>query len=468
MSTRPRARTFTTAEPTKNRPAMSEGDAESVVEEGITTEPAAAYISTRISPPPSPLPHYDNYKEQRLYNYVMSTSASHPSARHSRGQSISSIPENGNFFSGLFASSPTTPNPPALRHSRSQSLQPQGTAPGRKFSNFFGLGISRDDASSNSGLAFSSSSSSKRSVSNSTTLSNLVQHGSAGGLDAQNQNPMTRDEFADVDFAQLLNNNVPVSPLNCTPQGFHGLRDVSLELIDKLYSGYMERTRLLVDALAEIEALREDLEQKDQKIEGLRFSVDQLANVQETLSKAAEEAEKTAEKANQELKKTKAENHRLQWEVKSVREAEDDAASIRSAEKFGVKAKKISPPQMHTRTKSSNSDSGFESDTDNGSIFSHDYTPFKSIESSPAPNYPPSIMTVDEERYELESTPAVYNLGPLQHLRNVLKRTAAAADGRCDCTMTINRLKHENGNLVTRVKELEGCLDSCLDLVGKI
>ncbi|EPS44076.1 hypothetical protein H072_1950 [Dactylellina haptotyla CBS 200.50] len=472
----------------RSMPAENNGGSAAVSkiqEEGVTTEPAAAYISSRTSLPhpviPEHLPHFETYKEQRLYNYVMSTSSSPlPSSgaasrmSHSRGSSISSISENGNFFTNLFT--PANSSPTAAAHSRSQSLggpPAAATNASRKFSHFFGLGSGNDNAS-NSGLAFSSNASSKRSVSNSTTLSNLVLPESHN-LVGHNPNLMIRDEFADVNFAELLGGGVPKSPLQCTPQGFHALHDKSMEVIDRLYAGYMERTRALADALAEIAALRDDMEQKEQKIEGLRFSVDQLANVQETLSKASEEAEKTAEKANAEAKVLKAENSRLKWEAKMVRDVEmDDASSIvsLSPQKYGVGAKEVEALKIsRSRTKSSNSDSGFESESDSASVFSHDGK-MSSVLSSPAPTYPASIMTVEEDKYELESNSG-YNAGsgPLAQLRNVLRRTAAVADShstRCDCGVVIGRLKNENGQLIGRVKELEGCLDNCLDLVGGI
>ncbi|KAF3083373.1 hypothetical protein TWF103_002946 [Orbilia oligospora] len=478
MTSRPRSRTFT-PDPTKRRslPAEYDGYVSKEAASGGTTEPAAAYISTRLSPPDTPLPdhHYDTYKEQRLYNFVMSTSsslspASARPANHSRGNSISS--ENGNFFTSLFTTtSPSTPASPQAgyspSHSRNNSLiAPQGnTSAGRKFSHFFGLGVANDTAS-NSGLAFSSAPSSHRSVSNSTTLSNLVLPEQTGANDARtfNGNPMIRDEFAGMDFAELLNAGVPKSPLNCTPQGFHALHGQSMELIERLYTGYMERTRALADALAEIEALRDDLEQKDQKIESLKFSCEQLANVQEALSKASEEAEKTATKANAEVKKLRAENERLEWEAKSIREIEmDDASSISSsAPRYGLGLRPKDVPQglIRSRTKSSNSDSGFESESDSGSVFSNDGKMPGSTISSPGPTF-----TAEDE---METTNT--GTGPLAQLRNVLRRTTTIVDtsGKCDCNGTVGRLRSENNQLTVRVKELEGCLDSCLDLVGGI
>ncbi|KAK6519394.1 hypothetical protein TWF281_003228 [Arthrobotrys megalospora] len=478
MASRPRSRTFTTPDPTKRRslPAEYDGYVSKESGSGGTTEPAAAYISTRLSPPDSPLPdhHYDTYKEQRLYNFVMSTSsslspASARPANHSRGNSISS--ENGNFFSNLFTNNASSPASPQAgfspSHSRTNSLSaPQGaTSAGRKISHFFGLGVANDTAS-NSGLAFSSAPSSNRSVSNSTTLSNLVlpeRTTGVNGAQTFNGNPMIRDEFADTDFAELLNAGVPKSPLNCTPQGFHALHDRSMEIIERLYTGYLERTRALADALAEIEALRDDLEQKDQKIESLKFSCEQLANVQEALSKASEEAERSATKANAEVKKLRAENERLEWEAKSIREIEmDDASSISSsAPKYGLGLRPKDVPQgvmVRSRTKSSNSDSGFESESDSGSVFSNDGKMSSAI-SSPRPAY-----TVEDE---METTST--GTGPLAQLRNVLRRTTTIADTpKCDCNGMIGRLKGENNQLMVRVKELEGCLDSCLDLVGGI
>ncbi|KAK6501932.1 hypothetical protein TWF481_009751 [Arthrobotrys musiformis] len=482
MNSRPRSRTFTTPDPTKRRslPAEYDGYVSKESANGGTTEPAAAYISTRLSPPDSPLPdhQYDAYKEQRLYNFVMSTSsslspASARPANHSRGNSVSS--GDGNFFTSLFTTtSPSAPASPQAGHSpphsRNGSLSlPQGpTSAGRKFSHFFGLGA--NDTASNSGLAFSSAPSSHRSVSNSTTLSNLVLPERTGVNDTQgfNGNPMIRDEFAGMDFAELLNSGVPKSPLNCTPQGFHALHGQSMELIERLYAGYMERTRALADALAEIEALRDDLEQKEQKVEGLKFSCEQLANVQEALSKASEEAEKTATKANAEVKKLRAENERLEWEVKSIREIEmDDASSISSsAPRYGLGLRPKDVPQgLRSRTKSSNSDSGFESESDSGSVFSNDGKMAGSAISSPGPTF-----TAEDE---METSTTNTATGPLAQLRNVLRRTTTMVDnssssGKCDCNGTIGRLKSENNHLTVRVKELEGCLDSCLDLVGGI
>ncbi|KAJ6262558.1 hypothetical protein Dda_3369 [Drechslerella dactyloides] len=498
MASRPRSRTLATQDPSKRRSLPAGYDSGLAATGGVTApEPAAAsYISTRLSQPESTLHQYDNYKEQRLYNYVMSSpsasSASspalHPSPRHARGGSISSQSENGNFFTNLFTVNPPSSSP----HSRSQSMSSSQAAgasasagaganrdygAGRRLSTFFGLG-NMNDAASNSGLAFTASSpSSKRSVSNSTTMSKLVLLGGAGEVGQNlNQNPMTADEFAETDFAELLGEGVPKSPLNCTPQGFRNLHDKSIELIDRLYAGYLERSRALADALAEIEAMREEREQKDQKIESLRFSVEQLANVQETIAKASEEAERTAERANAEVKKLRAENTKLQWEAKSAREVElDDADSLSS--RFGVRgssSKQASEglaPIMRPRTKSSNSDSGFESESDSGSVFSHDLTTKGGAEM-----ISPSIAVADEDRYETDAA-SVHSTGtgagtgtgsgPLAQLRNVLRRTTTM-DTRCDCGVMINRLKSENGSLVSRVRELEGCLDSCLDLVAGV
>ncbi|KAF3906059.1 hypothetical protein ABW21_db0207272 [Orbilia brochopaga] len=447
-TSRPRSRTLATADSSKRRSLPVSYDSR-----GGTTEPAAAYISTRISPPPSPLPVYENYKEQRLYNYVMSGTSSssspsqHTSGRHVRGDSISSQPD-GNFFTNLF-----TVNPPSNPSSRPQSFTAvQQPGAGRRISTFFGLG-NANDAASNSGLAFTASSpSSKRSVSNSTTLSKLV---------LPDQYPMTTDEFADLDFTALLGEQVPVSPLNCTPAGFRNLHDKSIELIDRIYASYLERTRALSDALAEIEALRDEREAKEQKIEGLKFSVEQLANVQETIAKASEEAERAAERANAEVKKLRAENIKLQWEQKS-----DDEVSSRYGGRGKVEGL---APVMRPRTKSSNSDSGFESESDSGSVFSHDSTlpPHKTSGNESPPTYPPSIAVADEDMdtSSTSSTGTGTGTGPLAQLRNVLRRTT---EGRCDCSVVISRLKSENGGLVERVRELEGCLDGCLDLVSGV
>jgi len=302
-----------------------------------------------------------------------------------------------------------------------------------------------------------------------------------------------------MDFIALL--ETPTSPLNCTPAALKKLQEQSLEIIDKLYTAYLSRTRALNDALNKIESFEEDTSEKDLRIESLKFQVENLANEQETLTKAIEDAETDAEKAREETKAALAERNRLAWTAKPARKASqyrsheenrdsvDDRRGLASPQRFPVKASPPKPRYSLHQSKSSLSDSGFESGSDSGSLFSPDYAPFTSNSSfsSKRESYviPFSSFssftkgdnnTFDPSSYSHYTPPA----SPLKPKTNrgdsvatvILSGTKESRGSfTCGCADkpgwdVVKDLRQENGQLKNRVFELEDCLGACLDVVS--
>jgi len=296
--------------------------------------------------------------------------------------------------------------------------------------------------------------------------------------------PLQVDEFAGIDFASLL--DTPITPLSCTPAGLKQLQDTSVELIDRLYQAYLSRTKALNELTNEVDSIKEDNAEKDIRIESLKFQVANLAEEQEHLTKAAEKAEIAAEKAREEAKRATAEKNRHAWSTKSIRsvnyefdEEDEDNMALASPQNF---KRTSSTPRFIShqyKPSNSNSDSGFESGSDSGSLFSPDYSPFGSKRSSYAlPRIHPHIAGHDSlhpgDNYTPPTSPFKFEFSTKERddsISTVIHPTLKPSNDKCDCVSGksgwdfVRELRDENGQLKTRVSELEECLGACLDVV---
>lgn len=305
-------------------------------------------------------------------------------------------------------------------------------------------------------------------------------------------NPLQVDEFAGIDFASLL--DTPITPLSCTPAGLKQLQDTSVELMNRLYQAYLARTKALNEIMNEVDSLKEDNSEKDIRIESLKFQVANLAEEQEHLSKAAEKAEIAAEKAREEAKRATAEKNRHAWSQKSIKsisyefdEEDEDNMSLASPQKF---KRTSSTPRFisHQYKPSNNSDSGFESGSDSGSsFFSPDYSPFGSKRSSYAlPKFHHILgqesLSPPTDHYTPPTSPRKFEFNTNfntsfstkerdDSISTVVNSTLGAPTEKCDCASGkfgwdfVRELRDENGQLKTRVTELEECLGACLEVV---
>ena len=274
--------------------------------------------------------------------------------------------------------------------------------------------------------------------------------GSKASLAKSNPNHSdTQDELADLDVNAALYPAGPPDPFS--PASFKNLQQQAEGVLLRLQAAYKERATVLRDMAAEKEALSEETQGAETRAKHLKMQLDsmseQLAEQDKAMMNMVDELaqEKLARREEQEDRK------------RSVRLVEQDSPLSASAR---------SRPR-----RSLNSDSGFESEDDSSaeSIFSRRdgrHSPTMSVSSVSTDNSP---ETFHPREIVHSPTQAARLRIPLANTKPIQQSCTNCHGVRAsDAWLVVSVLKEENQALKSRVGELEGALDGCLDVVGRL
>ncbi|KAJ9631900.1 hypothetical protein H2203_000300 [Taxawa tesnikishii (nom. ined.)] len=229
------------------------------------------------------------------------------------------------------------------------------------------------------------------------------------------------DEFVNLNITSALFPNGSVDPLD--PASFNNLLLNAESLIKRMQAAYKEKCDALRHAQAEREAAVEEAEESETRARHLKMQLDEMAckATQQDRAMQALADELAAEK--QQRQKQQQQQQQQQQQIRVVGGGGEETG------------------------RESASDSGFESDSENGSEC---WTP----ESITSPN--PLSYEAERQRWGIK---------PLKpsSTREILPQDRRGADANAWGVVTSLRL--ENNRLEGRVRELEGAVESCLDLV---
>ncbi|KAM0804819.1 hypothetical protein BDR22DRAFT_835228 [Usnea florida] len=259
------------------------------------------------------------------------------------------------------------------------------------------------------------------------------------------------DELLEMDVTAALFPNEPANPFS--PASFKNLQQQAEGLLLRLQMAYKERTIALRDMTAEKEAVAEESMGAETRAKHLKMQLDGMT------AKFAEQDEAMMNLVDE-----------LAQEKQARREEETRKRTIR------VVGEVTSPNSDHRSHRHSNtiSDSGFESEDDScaDSVFSARngaQSPNMSVSSASTTNSPDLYRT-----HDFHVSPATHNA----HLRLPYGQPTKGAavhsytnyeGGRAsEAWGVVSILKEENEVLKHRVGELEGALDGCLDVVGRL
>ena len=272
------------------------------------------------------------------------------------------------------------------------------------------------------------------------------------------------DELVEMDISKALFPCGPADPFS--PAAFKNLQQNAEGLLRKLQSAYRERSTALLDMTAEKEALFEEFDGAETRARHLKMQLDdmsgKLAEQDGAMMNLVDELaqEKLARREEEEARK------------RSVRLVEHAASQQASH-----------PPLSRSNTIS---DSGCESEDDStaDSVFSQrsgTHSPAMSMSSvsttsSPGAYQNPEFQTALSFtrtahprvlRPSSKGIPAFYN-------ENIPEEPMHPGEGNyegareTDAWHAVSMLKDENQCLKERVGELEGALDGCLAVVGRL
>ena len=266
------------------------------------------------------------------------------------------------------------------------------------------------------------------------------------------------DEFLSMDPVKALIPEASDTSSAFSPAAFKNLQQQAEGLLSRLQKAYRERTQTLREVEAEKEVLAEETQGAETRAQHLKLQLDDLSK------KLAEQDEAMMNLVDE-----------LAQEKLARREEEARKRTIRLVEQDHRR----SSGSARGRISLSNtiSDSGFESEDDSyaGSIFSgrngmHSPTAsMSSVSTNPSPetHHPPEIAvarlrTSKQPAFLKRSVPA----GQADPSSNSYSTYNGAPDSEAWGVVSI--LKEENQCLKQRVEQLEGALDGCLDVVGKL
>ena len=261
------------------------------------------------------------------------------------------------------------------------------------------------------------------------------------------------DELLDMDVTAALFPNEPANPFS--PASFKNLQQQAEGLLLRLQTAYKERTIALRDMTAEKEAVAEESMGAETRVKHLKMQLDGMT------AKFAEQDEAMMNLVDQ-----------LAEEKQARRE--DEEARKRTIRVVG---EVTSPNSDHRSHRHSNtiSDSGFESEDDScaDSVFSARngaQSPNMSVSSASTANSPDLYRAHDFH----VPAPTTYNAqlrlpyGQLAKGVPVHSYTNHEGGRASEAWGVVSILKEENEVLKHRVGELEGALDGCLDVVGRL
>lgn len=259
----------------------------------------------------------------------------------------------------------------------------------------------------------------------------------------------TQDQLAHLDINAALYPAGPPDPFS--PASFKNLQQQAEGLLSRLQTAYKERTTVLRDLVAEKEALSEETQGAETRAKHLKLQLDsmseQLAEQDKAMMDIVDELarEKLARREEQEDRK------------RSVRLVEQDSPLSTSAR---------SRPR-----RSINSDSGFESEDDSSadSVFSRRdgrHSPTMSVSSVSTDNSPDTFFPREIVHSPTQAARLRIPLANSKPIQQSCPNCHGVRAG--DAWPVVSVLKEENQALRSRVEELEGALDGCLDVVGRL
>lgn len=262
------------------------------------------------------------------------------------------------------------------------------------------------------------------------------------------------DELLEMDVSAALFPNEPANPFS--PASFKNLQQQAEGLLSRLQAAYKERTVALHDMTAEKETIAEESEGAVTRVRHLKMQLDDMT------AKFAEQDQAMMNLVDELAQEKQARREDEEARKKTIRVVRDVA----------------SPTSGHRGLSRSNtvSDSGFESEDDSStdSVFSRRHgaqSPIPSVSSTSTANSPDAyrthefhepVSTAQPARLRLPQSQPVPKGMPIHSYTNCDGVRASEAWG------VVSILKEENEELKKRLGELEGALDGCLDVVGRL
>ncbi|MCJ1320130.1 hypothetical protein MMC15_005467 [Xylographa vitiligo] len=273
------------------------------------------------------------------------------------------------------------------------------------------------------------------------------------------------DEFADLDIKTSLLPGGQTDPFS--PSSFKNLLQNAEGLLSRMQAAYKQRAVSLQEITAEKEAQSEELEEAHIRAKHLKLQLDDMT------AKMAEQ-DTVIMSLVDELAEQK------QW--RNDEEAKRSIRLVGSVENACNQCHRQRRPKKRNSTATTVSDSGFESESDEESIFSQVrglQSPAISSISSPSmilpDDYPyQTLSRIGRQRVSsLTSAQQDSRLRDEKHGQSNTQLNSAkeTACPRCEgvhpseAWVVVGMIKMENTMLKERVEELEGSLDGCLDLV---
>lgn len=257
------------------------------------------------------------------------------------------------------------------------------------------------------------------------------------------------DILADLDIHATLFPAGPPDPFS--PAAFKNLQQQAEGLLSRLQVAYKERATALREMAAEKEAMSEESQGAETRARHLKMQLD-------AMSEQLAEQDKAMMTLVDDLAQEK------------VARREEEEARKRSVRLVGRDFTPSNAPHSRPR-RSINSDSGLESEDESSadSVFSRrdgTQSPTMSMSSvstdnSPETFHPREILHSPTQAARLRIPPMATK--PVQQ-----PCTNCHGVRPTDAWLVVSVLKEENQSLKERVGELEGALDGCLDVVGRL
>ncbi len=262
------------------------------------------------------------------------------------------------------------------------------------------------------------------------------------------------DELLEMDVSAALFPNEPANPFS--PASFKNLQQQAESLLSRLQTAYKERTIALRDMIAEKETIAEESEGAVTRARYLKMQLDDMT------AKFAEQDQAMMNLVDE-----------LAQEKQTRRE--DEEARKRTIRVVGDMTSTSSGHRGLSRSNTV-SDSGFESEDDSSvdSVFSRQngaQSPNLSVSSASTANSPDAYRT---HEFYVPASAAQHVLPRLPQGSPAVKGMSVRSCTNCkgvrasEAWSIVGILKEENEGLKHRVGELEGALDGCLDVVGRL
>lgn len=262
------------------------------------------------------------------------------------------------------------------------------------------------------------------------------------------------DELLEMNVSAALFPNEPANPFS--PASFKNLQQQAEVLLLRLQTAYKERTTALHDMAAEKETIAEESEGAVTRAKHLKMQLDEMT------AKFAEQDQAMMNLVDELAQEKQARREDEEARKKSIRVVRDVT----------------SPSSGRCGLSRSNtvSDSGFDSEEDSSaeSVFSGRngaHSPILSVSSASTTDSPDAYRTQD---FHVPASAAQLAFLRLPHGQRTGKGTPVHPCTNCEGVKAseawniVSILKEENEELKYRVGELEGALDGCLDVVGRL